>query len=211
MIPKGFHQSIETRRKISNGHLITHKSKSYGFLKGGIPWNKGKTGIKTMDKGRIPWNKGKNNKVAVKCHQCGKIDFIVPSRIPRYRYCSKNCQFQSLKWRQKICEKRLRQILPKRDTVPERKMEKALKRLGIPYLKQQHIKEAKCIADFVILHKKLVIFVDGQYWHSKPEVAKRDVIQEKLLKENGWRYKRFLDKSLRSMSSVYKSLEELVG
>ena len=55
-VPKGFHHTEESKRKMSKSH------------RGHIPWNKGRTGvfsketlqkISEANKGQIPWNKGK--------------------------------------------------------------------------------------------------------------------------------------------------------
>lgn len=65
------------------------------FQKGFIPWNKGTKGIMKA------WNKTDSN---YKCLVCGKERHIPPSRSKRGRgrFCSKECQWKSQEFREKV-------------------------------------------------------------------------------------------------------------
>ena len=62
-----------------------------------------------------------------------------------------------------------------------------LKKLGIKFESQKIIPEGKTIADFYIPEQRLVLYADGKYWHSLPEVKNRDGNQDFLLAFNGYK------------------------
>jgi len=79
-------------------------------------------------------------------------------------------------------------------TLPERRMEKILKKLNLPY-KVFHVIKLPggkyTIPDFVILDKKLAIYVDGKTWHDYPHGTRRDRYINQELERLGWRVVRF--------------------
>ena len=54
------------------------------------------------------------------------------------------------------------------DTKPESEIARACFRLGLRYRKNVEISEAKTRADLVFPRHKLVVFVDGCFWHGCP-------------------------------------------
>ena len=54
------------------------------------------------------------------------------------------------------------------DTKPESEIARACFRLGLRYRKNVEIPEAKTRADLVFPRHKLVVFVDGCFWHGCP-------------------------------------------
>ena len=54
------------------------------------------------------------------------------------------------------------------DTKPESEIARACFRLGLRYRKNVEIPEAKTRADLVFARHKLVVFVDGCFWHGCP-------------------------------------------
>lgn len=75
-------------------------------------------------------------------------------------------------------------LLKKGPTCLERDLYYFLDRNGIDYEKQIRIK--RTIVDAFVKSHNLAIFADGNYWHSKPEVAKRDIVQNKTLRGLGY-------------------------
>lgn len=89
---------------------------------------------------------------------------------------------------------RLRQIFPTKDSSIEIKIQNELNSRGIEYKK--HIPVCNiCQPDILFPEKKIAIFCDGDYWHSKEfdngNRWKRDRRNDKILKESGWVTLRF--------------------
>lgn len=76
-----------------------------------------------------------------------------------------------------------------------------------------HIDGLRMYPDFVFKDKKIVIEVDGEYWHSLPGVAEKDIKKTQLLERNGYTVLRFtgteiskeLDRCLDVFERVYKN------
>ena len=73
--------------------------------------------------------------------------------------------------KEKIKLKRLKQVFPVKDTKPERMMQLALTLHGIEFEKHYPIKGQP---DIYIYNKRICIFVDGDYWHNRPDQILRD-------------------------------------
>ena len=86
-------------------------------------------------------------------------------------------------------------IIPQNDTLPERLFENQLLFNNTLYVKQY--KYAKGIADFWLPESNIIVEVDGIYWHSKPEVNKRDIRQTEYLESQGFTVFRFTDIEIR--------------
>ncbi len=102
-----------------------------------------------------------------------------------------------------------------KETKPEIQLRKVLWSLGIRYRK--NVKKLPGTPDIVIPRYKLIIFVDGEFWHgynweekkSKiksnrdfwiPKIERnmqRDRINNRLLREQGWEVVRFWDKQIK--------------
>ena len=52
-----------------------------------------------------------------------------------------------------------------RSTAPEREMAAALRRIGCPFRRQQ--RDLPGTPDFVFAGKRLVVFLDGDFWHGR--------------------------------------------
>lgn len=89
-----------------------------------------------------------------------------------------------------IRKARLQQVFPVRDTRIEWEMQQALSDRGIVFAKHLPILNC-CQADVAFPEEKLAVFCDGDYWHNRPDVRSKDIIQEMILRANGWRVLRF--------------------
>jgi DNA mismatch endonuclease (patch repair protein) len=101
------------------------------------------------------------------------------------------------------------------DTKPELKLRKALWRLGYRYRK--NVKQLPGKPDIVYKKYKLVVFVDGEFWHGYewedkkqkirsnrefwiPKIERniqRDQFNNQLLIDSGWTVMRFWDKEIK--------------
>lgn len=68
--------------------------------------------------------------------------------------------------------------------------------LNIEYEAQKPI--GKYIADFYIPAQNLIIECDGDYWHSLPDVKKRDKQKDKYLRKQGYTVKRLPEKVIKN-------------
>ncbi len=102
------------------------------------------------------------------------------------------------------------------DTKPELKLRKALWNLGFRYRK--NVKKLPGTPDIVFRKAKLVVFVDGEFWHGFdwemkklkiktnrdfwiPKIERnmqRDAENNTLLSEKGWKVMRFWEKETKS-------------
>lgn len=122
----------------------------------------------------------------------------------------------------KIREARLRQVIPIKDTKCEKAMQQALTSLGIDY--EKHYPLLNLLQpDIVLLHEKIVVFVDGCYWHCcpihhpLPKSAAQwknihcDKKSNKALQEAGWVVLRFWEHEiLQSPSSCALKVQKEV-
>ena len=131
------------------------------------------------------------------CQLCGKEFMILESRkkIGLGKYCSRSCGGI---WRMKHSRKR--------NTSIEIKTENLLKKLKISYQAQKIIKEGKTIADFYIPAQRIVIYCDGDYWHSLEPTQKRDATQDLLLGLNGFKVLRFKGSEILNNSGKIKRI-----
>lgn len=88
-----------------------------------------------------------------------------------------------------IKTKRLHYTMP-RETQIEALMYRELERRNVPFVRQQVI-DGLWIADALVPGAKIVVECDGEYWHSQPEMIKRDQKKDAYLKSRGYRVFRF--------------------
>lgn len=135
--------------------------------------------------------------VHINCKLCGKGLDEIPSIAKRKKFCSRRCtSLYTLKTRD-----------PKRETRIERILEQQLKDLNFSYEKQKPLLRST-VADFFVA-PNFVIYADGDYWHSRPEVIDRDIRINTKLKEAGFKILRFSENSLvTDLPSVQNTLKE---
>ena len=129
------------------------------------------------------------------CRVCNK-EFIKAACLRKHnvKYCSVKCgNIDKLK------------NMSHKDTSIEKKIETLLIKHGISYEKQKPIKTFT-IADFFIA-PNILIYADGDYWHSLSAAKARDTRNNKLLFELGYTVKRFSENAInKDIENVEKSL-----
>jgi very-short-patch-repair endonuclease len=140
----------------------------------------------------------------------------IPRIIKKCLICGKNINTEKRYKngnRKIVCSNKCRAIyLMKnrniKDTNIEILMEKELKKTIIKYKKQFPL-EGVSIVDFYLPKYKIIIQCDGDYWHSKERNKGRDVRQDKIFKQKGYKVFRFLGSKIEkdSLSCFRKVLK----
>ena len=104
------------------------------------------------------------------------------------------------KGNKKIIEARAKQILPKKDTKIEVKIQKFLKRLGIEFFTHQYMKiEHGYQCDILIPSMNMVIECDGDYWHKYPVGNEIDHIRTSELLGKGFKVLRMWECEIKKL------------
>ncbi len=187
--------------------------------------------IKQKLRGKMPPNKGKPLSERIKkiLREKSKKQWASEEARKQMSEIKKKSFIEHPEWRKKISEiqtkfyrehpeyreqareRRLKQIFPKERTSPEIKLRDELIRRGILF-KEQEVIHNICRADFFI-PPKIVVFVDGDYWHTNPmwmmkrrknELSKAqrknievDKRHNKLLEKNGKIVLRFWESDIK--------------
>lgn len=128
------------------------------------------------------------------CQVCGNEFTPKQSRFETAKYCSKACY--QVAWVEHL-RKRIGKHGP---TEPERKAKAALDQLGIPYEPEKRIE--KYLIDFYLPHFQIALEVDGDYWHSLPDVKKRDTHKTRILGKYGIQVIRITETEINQADSV---------
>lgn len=105
-------------------------------------------------------------------------------------------------------------------TLPEKMVYAELSRRGIPFLFLNDIDFAipeidfkkTYQADFVIPSIKMIIEVQGAYWHSKPEALEADAFKLAVYESTGWKALAWWDYDiLEDLSALFFATPELLG
>jgi very-short-patch-repair endonuclease len=96
-----------------------------------------------------------------------------------------------------IRQHRLRQVLPKKDALIERLVERELRLRRITFHKHLGV-EGVCIPDFTFPESKLAVFCDGDYWHRRPDARQKDARVNRTLRERGWTVSRFWERDIKN-------------
>ncbi len=116
---------------------------------------------------------------------------------------------------EKLREHRLKQKLPLKDTLIERLVCEGLARREIGHYSQYSILGA-CQADKAFPDCKLAVFCDGDYWHRRDDIARKDERINKLLRNNGWTVLRFWETDIKQnpeqiIDTIENELKNLRG
>jgi len=113
-------------------------------------------------------------------------------------------------------------------TVPERAIMKALKKRRIYFA--AHVSKIIGKPDIVFRHKKVVVFIDSDFWHGHPKRCimpktnssywkkkiegnrKRDKLVNAELKNNGWKIVRLWEYDIKhSFEKVFQKVLDTIG
>jgi len=190
---KGYKRSLDSKVKQSTTLIAKYKSGER------IAWQKGKSntgcGVK---KGSIPWNKG----LSMTDKRVQENILSMAKTRKNNGYISKELQRKiklgtnTPEFKQMARERRAKQVFPLEDTKIERLMERQFKNSGLSFMKH-YLFTFKSIyhqVDFLI--GNLVVECDGNYWHTLPEVVKRDKEINNSLTNNGYKIIRFWEKDI---------------
>ncbi len=218
--------SISKGVKIGTKYMSSIRKKRWKktlFKKGNIPWN-----YKPIQKKEIEdfYNKGLSSLQIAKKFNVSKRTILrkfkkygikinpkIKNRGQRKKGSEPWNKGKTNVYNQATIEKircaRLKQIYPKKNTLPERIFEKELIKNNICYKKQHPIYKI-CQVDFFI-EPNIIIFVDGDYWHANPlfykdkkltqaqlKNIKRDKMQNRLLEWSGFKVFRFWENDLKA-------------
>lgn len=105
-----------------------------------------------------------------------------------------------------------RSPFPQKDTSIEQTLHDGLQKHGIKH--EKHITVCNiCQPDIVFSDKKIAVFADGDYWHSKEfkngTAWKKDRNQDKVLRKNGWIVLRFWGSEIES--NPYRCIEKIIS
>lgn len=135
----------------------------------------------------------------VKCIQCGRDRAVPPSDAKVRRFCSHSCRSIY----------NITHGAMASPTSIELILYRCLDQLGMSYLPQHPIVEAGTVPDAYIPERRLVLYADGDYWHTRPTTAARDVRQNTKLSELGYTVRRLSEADLRRdpLNIVRQALE----
>lgn len=124
----------------------------------------------------------------INCEVCGKERRVTKQQLKLgARFCSWSC----------ASIHKLKHGVLASPTSIELLLYAALDELGTTYVRQYRIPEARTIPDAYVSEHRLVIYADGEYWHSLPKIAARDARQNARLAELGYTVRRLSEADLR--------------
>jgi very-short-patch-repair endonuclease len=95
-----------------------------------------------------------------------------------------------------------------RATTIEELIYSELERRGVPFVSQQVI-DGLWVADALIPGARIVVECDGEYWHTRPELAARDSRKDRYLRSRGYRVLRFPEAAIKA--DVQACVQKIVG
>lgn len=147
------------------------------------------------------WKGGLRNHKTV-CPQCNN-EFnarIIYKTGKIGKYCSSSCSNAS-KFRLGVFKKKGTNI--------EIMVEKLLKSKKVKYESQKLIKlpnKTYTIVDFYLIKKNTCLYADGDYWHSRPGVKKRDQYQNRSLRRMGFKVVRLKGSSILNNKPILEGI-----
>lgn len=141
----------------------------------------------------------KQQRITKACIECGASYETIPSHAHLSTCCSRACS-----------QKRaLRANLEKKgENRPERAVRAALDTLGMRYIAQHPVDQF--VIDFYLIDDRIALEVDGVYWHSLPQVAKRDKRRTSYLAGRGIRVVRVTDAAITATDDLPALIRALV-
>lgn len=197
---KGKHHTQETKNKISLIKKSQHIIPKTAFKKGFKPWN---FGIKGSIKA---WNKGKHLSAETKEKISKKLKGIKLNIFTR----SKMSISQKKRWSNPVEKERMlrkfAEALKLYDTEIERITKQELIKRKIKFFDQYYILGS--IVDFYLPDYNIVLYCDGDYWHSREEVISRDKYFNKKLEKAGYLVVRFKESDIKN--NINKLISKII-
>lgn len=134
----------------------------------------------------------------ITCLQCGKSVSVSPYRAKTAKFCSYSCR---------TIYNMTHGIMASPTSI-EITLYEILDLLGIDYLPQHALTEAKTIPDAYIPSLRIAIYADGTYWHSFPKVIAKDKRVNARLIKLGYTVIRLAEPDLRKnpLETIRKAL-----
>jgi len=170
----GYKQTKEHKQKLSEAKL-----------KNPVRYWKGK---KRSEETKIKISKAKSG---FNHHMWGKH---VSEEVKRKISNSEKGKILSNETKNKIKKARLKQIIPIKDTLPERILQKTLDDLNIKYNKHKAIIGQPDL----FIEPNICIFADGDYWHNIPDQTTKDVMINTTLTKQGYKVLRFWEHNIKN-------------
>lgn len=131
-----------------------------------------------------------NKRVEKICEWCGEKFKILKSRLKREdrndgKFCSRQC---TAAWINRNRQNRVSKL--------EKGFAKNLRDEGLEFETQFPIKGFSI--DIAFPEKEIAVEVDGEYWHSLPNVIEKDKRKDKRLKNKGWKVVHVRGKTIRN-------------
>lgn len=218
---RGKHHTQEAKDKNRAKHLGIGKSEETRKLmsiahQGQTPWNSGKTGVYSEErlkqiqeqmlgnkhaqgsKHTEEWKKWKSESQSGERNQfCGKAhseEFrLMISKLNTGKTSPMKGKNHSEETKARLKITRMHQVFPRVDSKPERMMQIALSLRGIKYEKHKPIYGQPDI----FIEPNICIFVDGDYWHNRPEVQARDLEVNDTLEKQKYHVIRIWEKDVK--------------
>jgi len=131
------------------------------------------------------------------CLVCGKEIRVIAALVKRKKFCSHSCNSIA----------QIQRGVVRAYSKPECQLAEALSQLGVKY--EWQVPLAGYVADFLVRKSRVVIEVDGEYWHALPENVERDAKKDAALSSAGYRVYRI--PSLTVVKDAAGAAESLVS
>lgn len=200
---KGKVCSKETRKKIGDanrgekngmwGKTITDENRR----KKSEAWSGSKNpryGLHLFGENHPKWEGGK---VKINCKQCGKEKLVklYVTKTGWNIFCSSRCSMiYNLRYKKK------------KETDIELLMKEELIKRNIEFVPQKPLLNIT-VVDFFI-QPNIVIYCDGDYWHSREGIKEKDEKQTRILSSNGYQVYRFVGTEIKK--SVEKCVDKIL-
>ena len=189
---KGSHHTKEARRKNSEAHEGKGIGNTYGFIKGQIPWNKGKKGSQqAWNKGR-EWSEESKQRMSKASEGCYHTE-ETRKRISKSMKILKNRPEEKRKTREFILD-RISKSMQNGEQIAPFYNEKACEWFKefdeINKTKGQYATDGGelCVLgywlDYINHEKKLIIEWDEEYHYVNGKLRKKDVIRQKEIEQH---------------------------
>ncbi len=149
-------------------------------------------------------------------HGEGNKGKVIPEKVRKKISNSVKKLFkENPEYREKIKRARAKQKVVY-ESKHEKLIQKGLTKLGIEFKKHRYMKEIKHAYQCdIFIEPNIVIEIDGEYWHNRPETKSKDLIRTKEMQEKGFVVLRisaltFLDKNYKVNHTILNKFIEVI-